>query len=508
MHSNLQPWQILLAALAGWVNRHQQHVIEYLQEENRVLKEQLGGKRLRLTDNQRRRLAVKGMEESVMRCVGLMVACVAVLVTGCGTAPEPMSQSAVHDPTAISPAELVEKYEQANAAYDAGEIARFCELTAALADAWPDHPRLIFNLARGHALEGRSDASLDLLDRLVTMRVAIDPTEDEDLRSLHELPRFTALVKRYTAAIEPAIGSEVAYRLDEPEFVPEDVAWDPVSGDLLLSSIRQRKIVRVDDQGRQSRFAGHPEIAMLAALSMAVDHERRRLWLTTAGTPSMIDYRAEEHEGRSELLGFDLDSGELVVRVAAPAEGDQHELNDLVVAADGSVLVGDAPVGAIYRLSPDSRSFETVVGPGAMFSPQGIVILPDGGQTLVADYSRGLCLLGADGGVRVLRSPEDAWLGGIDGLSVKGRRDLIAVQNGITPNRVVRIRLNETVDAVAAVDVLDLAHPEHDQPTLGEVVGDDFLYVANSLWGAWDEEGNLAEGRKLTPPVILRISLD
>ena len=48
MHSNLQPWQILLASLAGWVNRHQQHIIEYLQEENRVLKEQLGGKRLRL----------------------------------------------------------------------------------------------------------------------------------------------------------------------------------------------------------------------------------------------------------------------------------------------------------------------------------------------------------------------------------------------------------------------------------------------------------------------------
>jgi hypothetical protein len=60
MHSNLQAWEILLGALAGWVNRHQQHIIEYLQEENRVLKEQPGGKRLRLTDNQRRRLAVKG----------------------------------------------------------------------------------------------------------------------------------------------------------------------------------------------------------------------------------------------------------------------------------------------------------------------------------------------------------------------------------------------------------------------------------------------------------------
>ena len=46
--------------MAGWISRHQNAVIEYLQEENRVLKEQLGRKRLRLTDDQRRRLAVRG----------------------------------------------------------------------------------------------------------------------------------------------------------------------------------------------------------------------------------------------------------------------------------------------------------------------------------------------------------------------------------------------------------------------------------------------------------------
>src|SRR5437660_8617988 len=49
--------QLLLAMLAGWIQRHQQQVITYLQEENRVLKAQLGGRRLRLTDTERRRLA-------------------------------------------------------------------------------------------------------------------------------------------------------------------------------------------------------------------------------------------------------------------------------------------------------------------------------------------------------------------------------------------------------------------------------------------------------------------
>ena len=52
--------QLLLVTLAGWINRHQQDVIEYIQEENRVLKAKLKGKRIRFTDDERRRLAVKG----------------------------------------------------------------------------------------------------------------------------------------------------------------------------------------------------------------------------------------------------------------------------------------------------------------------------------------------------------------------------------------------------------------------------------------------------------------
>jgi hypothetical protein len=49
--------QILLTMLAGWMQRHQQQVITYLQAENRILKAQLRGGRLRLTDTDRRRLA-------------------------------------------------------------------------------------------------------------------------------------------------------------------------------------------------------------------------------------------------------------------------------------------------------------------------------------------------------------------------------------------------------------------------------------------------------------------
>ena len=59
MSPPLLPFQLILLMFAGWINRHQMNLIEYLQEENRVLKERLGGRRLRFTDAERRRLARK-----------------------------------------------------------------------------------------------------------------------------------------------------------------------------------------------------------------------------------------------------------------------------------------------------------------------------------------------------------------------------------------------------------------------------------------------------------------
>jgi hypothetical protein len=64
MSLTLDPFRLLLISLAGRLNQHQCDVIDYLEEENRVLREQLGNKHLRLNDDQRRRLGVKAKKLS------------------------------------------------------------------------------------------------------------------------------------------------------------------------------------------------------------------------------------------------------------------------------------------------------------------------------------------------------------------------------------------------------------------------------------------------------------
>jgi transposase InsO family protein len=75
VEKTLNPFQFVVIVLAGWMNQRQQNVIEYLREENRVLREQLGDRRLRFTDDQRRRLAVraKGLGRKLLMEIATLV---------------------------------------------------------------------------------------------------------------------------------------------------------------------------------------------------------------------------------------------------------------------------------------------------------------------------------------------------------------------------------------------------------------------------------------------------
>src|SRR5215467_4382730 len=75
MTKSLDPFRFLLMAVSGWMNQQQLELIDYLREENRVLREQLGQRRLRFNDDQRRRLAVraKGLGSKLLREMATIV---------------------------------------------------------------------------------------------------------------------------------------------------------------------------------------------------------------------------------------------------------------------------------------------------------------------------------------------------------------------------------------------------------------------------------------------------
>ncbi|MCA1780544.1 MAG: olfactomedin domain-containing protein [Xanthomonadaceae bacterium] len=88
----------------------------------------------------------------------------------------------------------------------------------------------------------------------------------------------------------------------------------------------------------------------------------------------------------------------------------------------------------------------------------------------------------------MLRAPETLNLGGIDGL-YSWQGSLVAIQNGISPNRILRLDLDESGTSVESIAPLSVALPEFETPTFGAMVDNRLVYLAASHWDKVDENG-------------------
>jgi sugar lactone lactonase YvrE len=174
---------------------------------------------------------------------------------------------------------------------------------------------------------------------------------------------------------------------------------------------------------------------------------------------------------------------------------------------DGTVYVADS-TGAILRLRPRAEAtLETLLAPGALASPQGMAVTPDGRALIVVDYSSGLHRIDLATGASVrLGAPPGASLIGVDGLTRDGDA-LYAIQNGVAPQRVLRLTLNPAWTAIEGVEVIAANLPEMDEPTTGLVHDGGLVFVSRSQWSDFDEDGAPKPGAD-GPAIIARLRLD
>jgi sugar lactone lactonase YvrE len=220
----------------------------------------------------------------------------------------------------------------------------------------------------------------------------------------------------------------------------------------------------------------------------------------------MTGYRRED-QGLSGLFVFDLRSGKLAAKAMLPADGKRHFLNALAIDRDGNVYVSDTGASGIYRLRRGSKALEVFIPSSLFQATQGLALSSDERTLFVVDYADGLWALDlATRNRRHLDAPADFWLGGLDGLS-RVRDGFIAIQIGAKPERVLRLRLDSQRQKIQAVDILEMGHPKYEGPIQGTVVGNDFLYVANSQLDLGNGQTGAFAQDRARPTIVLRLPL-
>jgi hypothetical protein len=390
-------------------------------------------------------------------------------------------------------------------AYQAKDYAAFLENMKQAAALRPDHPRVVYNLSAAYALNGRKTEAIDWLTRLARMGLAYATEKDDDFASIRDSREFANVVALFRNNRSPVGVASQAFTVHEKGLVPESVAYDPSTRSFYVSSVYRRKILRVTPKGDAEEFATERD-GLWSVMGMKVDAARRALWVCTAAQPQMSNYVAAER-GRSGVFKFDLRTGKLAGKYMLPDDSKQHWLGDVAVSSRGDVYATDSLSPALYVLRHGADRFETVLEGEPFASPQGLDFTPDEKRLFVADYSKGVFVVDLETKKYAPLAPApDSTMLGIDGLYFyRGR--LVAVQNGVNPNRVVQLFLSKDLSRVERFETVAANQPAFDEPTLGVVVKDDFYFIANSQWGTIDEQGKLAPPEKLKEPVVLKLRL-
>jgi hypothetical protein len=408
---------------------------------------------------------------------------------------QPARAPAAIDEFARLQAELRSTHESGDsAAYLAASQSMFAFLNGS--------PSAVLQLMSAQSFAGNTDEALHSFGQFAAMGQAneevLKAKSFDPLRGLPEFQRIHAAMGANSAVTSDA---EEVFRLQSAARIPEDIDYDPETKDFYISTVLGKQILQVNRAGRARVFARAPDQWPMMALK--IDSQRRVLWATEVALDGFATAPKEDW-GRSAILEYDLRSRKLLKRIEGPP---QAALGDMALAANGDPIVSDGEHGGVYRASRRTMSVVRIDA-GDFVSPQTPAVLLDGRHILVPDYVRGL-------GVFDLNTKHVDWipsqgkhaLSGIDGLYVFGNT-LIATQNGVSPERVVRFTLNGWKSRILSESIIERATPTLGDPTHGVVVAGYFYYIANSGWDSLDEHGVLKEGKTMTAPSIMRARIN
>lgn len=357
-------------------------------------------------------------------------------------------------------------------AINARNAAAALALLDSIRPSSPDNPSVVFLSAHANGLAGRAaDARADIT-RLLRWdaRYAQAALRDTTVAALR--PDFPNVDSLALAAARPVSLGAVWATIAERDLVAEGTAWDPASRSVLIGSLNKHKIVAIAPDGSVSDRVAAGTEGLRSVVGIHVDTARGILWAA-----SNARYDTPSDSTPSALFAFDARSGAFRSRRPVPTAG-RHFLNDVTTGSDGTVYVTDSETGEVWYAAPGAVALRELTALGRVPGRNGITISPDGRVLFTADVDHIQALDLRSGATWRLEPPDDVSVAWIDGLAFADN-SLIA-HHPLSFWRIARYRLDPSWRRIEGRVLLEANTPDGRTSTTGEIVGEDYVYIANS----------------------------
>ena len=419
--------------------------------------------------------------KSVITLVMAFALTVSSLPLQAQTAPE-QAKPEQAKPEQAKPENVPALLAKVNEAYIAKDYLTFRKSLESLHKLRPNNSDYMYQLVIAHALLNEKGKAYELMLGMQQQGLSYDFTESEHTQSLRGTEVFDYVNDLLKISGNPIGEAESVFVLPETVVMPETIAWDESRQKFLVGTIAEGQVLAVGKDGQVTELLkASPENGMWAIFDILVDAPRNRLWVTSASTPGYLRFDPVD-KGRSALFEFDLKTLDLIRRHPVPVDGKPHILGSMTIDPNGGVFIADRVLPLIYSKPAGEDKLKPILVLKEMISQRGVAMQSDGRIMYVADREMGIMVVDLEGKqARLLEVPATFNVGGIDGIYLNNNR-LFVIQNGISPQRVMRLQLDSSGTKVASVAPLAVALPEFDLPSFGAIEGEDLYYFANSQW--------------------------
>jgi sugar lactone lactonase YvrE len=388
-----------------------------------------------------------------------------------------------------------------------GDYERLSWALKRLTEMLPNNGQLKLALATTYALRDEKSNAYNLLLAMQKQGYGFDLAKDPNFDKISKTKIWPYILQGLSENLKPFGEGKVAFALPAGDHLYESLAFDPKRGQLLVGSVRDGTIQLVSKNGALTDFikpdAGN---GLWSVYALAVDANDDALYVASTASVYFKDFKKEDF-GKAAVFKFRLSSGKLLEKYpVTSADAQPNTLSSIAVGKGGLVFAADGLRNVIYRL--DGATLKPMVANPRLTSIRGLAVSGDGKTLYFADYMQGI--LGIDlaggSGFDLRYDPAKLVLGGIDGLYWYDGT-LVAIDNGMSPHRVMRLRLSPDGRSIVSTMALDAAKPELTLPTYGAIQGDALYFVANSQKNAYDAYGSPKADAKMEPVKVFRSDL-
>lgn len=376
------------------------------------------------------------------------------------------------------PHDLKGLHELAVASYQENEWLRFLQATIKLRNLRPYEPLYMEWMVFGAAQLGKMPTAYNYMHVMQQQGLSFDFNSSEDTVKIRKTEVYDYLNGLMIEAGKPMGEGSVAFTLPKTTMRPESIAWDDSRGVFLVGTLDTGVVYAVAPNGKTKELLrSAKENGILAITGLAVDAPRNRLWLSSAGV-ALFTALPPAELGRAALLEFDLKTLKLLNRFDIPVDGLPHVPGRIGITPHGDLYFIDRAVPMVFRKMADGSRVEPFMAKSEMTGFKDMALSDTGTKIYIADAALGILVVDIEAKTStMLGVPETLNVGGISGL-MYSEDSLLMLQNGITPQRLMRLTLAPNGLDVATVDPLAIALEVFDSPAYGVVNTGAIYYFA------------------------------